>query len=318
MKGITHFSVGVAVAACFPDAVAAGMQGESLYFVLGGVCGLLPDTLDFKVVRFLAKRDMEVQPDPLCPDPDMIARAIATAIERAQRGQQAVRIKLNTIRMAADAWQSYEVTLDSAKRRVCVRLGPIVNTGGQPVRTCEVDDTAREGAAELPCDIRIEYSAVTRVDILEGPTFEMTPSSGDRVAVGFIPWHRRWTHSAAAAVTAGCLGWALKDATAGGIMGLALGAHVLVDQCGFMGSCLWWPFRKLRVPGWGRVRSGDSMANLVVVWSACLVIFWNLYVQTMGPLMPLNPIKLAGWGLAVPWAAIWLVRRCLRKRRRAA
>jgi len=40
---------------------------QSLYFLLGGIFGLLPDTLDFKFYRFFIKHDIEVAPDPLKP-----------------------------------------------------------------------------------------------------------------------------------------------------------------------------------------------------------------------------------------------------------
>ena len=83
MKGITHFAVGVATASCFPVAVAAGAAGNPLYFLLGCICGLLPDTLDFKCSRFFYRCDMIVTPDPLRPDPGMIAAAVALAAERA-------------------------------------------------------------------------------------------------------------------------------------------------------------------------------------------------------------------------------------------
>ena len=60
MKGIAHFTAGVAAASFFPGAVAAAVDGNPLYFVLGGVCGLLPDTLDFKFGRFFYRHQVEI------------------------------------------------------------------------------------------------------------------------------------------------------------------------------------------------------------------------------------------------------------------
>ena len=64
MKGLTHFMTGVAAASCFPAAVEAGSRGNPLYFILGGVFGILPDTIDFKFLRFFQRRDIEITPDP--------------------------------------------------------------------------------------------------------------------------------------------------------------------------------------------------------------------------------------------------------------
>lgn len=52
MKGIAHFITGVAIATLFPEVVGRAAEG-SLLPVLGGIAGLLPDTLDFKFVRYL-------------------------------------------------------------------------------------------------------------------------------------------------------------------------------------------------------------------------------------------------------------------------
>ena len=52
MKGITHFTIGVAAASCVPVAVETAASGNPLYFILGGIFGLLPDTIDFKLYRY--------------------------------------------------------------------------------------------------------------------------------------------------------------------------------------------------------------------------------------------------------------------------
>jgi hypothetical protein len=54
MKGIAHFVTGVAIATFFPEVVESAAQG-SLLPMLGGVAGILPDTLDFKFVRYLER-----------------------------------------------------------------------------------------------------------------------------------------------------------------------------------------------------------------------------------------------------------------------
>ena len=48
MKGLTHFISGIAVATFFPQAVHMATQDQSFILCLGGIFGILPDTLDFK------------------------------------------------------------------------------------------------------------------------------------------------------------------------------------------------------------------------------------------------------------------------------
>lgn len=54
MKGIAHFITGVAIATFFPEVVQQA-AGGSLLPMLGGIAGILPDTLDFKFARYLKR-----------------------------------------------------------------------------------------------------------------------------------------------------------------------------------------------------------------------------------------------------------------------
>jgi len=62
MKGIAHFAVGVAVATFFPEIVHDAAQSLAFGPVLGGIAGLLPDTLDFKLLRYLQRPDEVIDP----------------------------------------------------------------------------------------------------------------------------------------------------------------------------------------------------------------------------------------------------------------
>jgi len=84
VKGIAHFISGVAVASFFPEAVHLAADNLSQILVLGGIFGILPDTLDFKLVRFLERSDVEIDPDPHRPDPQAMAETVAAAIDRAR------------------------------------------------------------------------------------------------------------------------------------------------------------------------------------------------------------------------------------------
>ena len=111
MKGISHFVTGVTVASFFPWSVHAAVDGNPLYFILGGAFGLLPDTLDFKCYRFFYRHDVYIDPDPADPDHQAIADRIAEAIDRCAEEGREIRLKLNTIRLGVDYWQGVQSDL---------------------------------------------------------------------------------------------------------------------------------------------------------------------------------------------------------------
>ena len=310
MKGLTHFMTGLAAASFLPQAVLAAAGGNPLYFILGGAFGILPDTIDFKVRRFFARHDMEVIPDPEKPDPKMIAQAVAYAVNRAHLEGKPVNIKLDTVQLGADTWQQYSVRFDVAGQRVVVEYGPVVNTGqtpiGPPARR------APRGEAPLVCPMALEYEATNTIDIFDGPLFRMTPLPDGRVTPVFIPWHREWSHSLAAAALCAAAGGALFGWLAGVVILAAFCAHILADQLGFMGSNLLFPFRHVRATGLGMMHSGEGLPNLVTVWLSCLLIFWNLYrVAPPESVAQLNLPQLLLYAGVIPIGICVLIARTL-------
>ncbi len=315
MKGIAHFTIGLAAASCFPEAVRQAAAGRALPFVLGGVFGLLPDTLDFKWIRYGRRPDAQAAPDPLAPDMRAVAEAVAETARRVRDTGRPLDLQLHTVRLSADRWRSYEVVFDLARRCVTARLGPVVDTGGRPERAAPADRPV-ESHAPLPMPVRLDYTATIRVDILDGPTVRMEPDGPDGIALLFIPWHRRWSHSLALSLALGLVGWALWDPVAGGAMMSAHAAHALADQAGWLGGSLFWPLSKRRWPGWGLWRSNDPLVNLAAVWTSGLLIFWNLYAQS-GAATGLHPVGLFFWGALAPLGALALWRKRLAARQRS-
>jgi hypothetical protein len=273
MKGLTHFVTGIAAASCFPIAIRAGAEGNPLYFILGGIFGLIPDTIDFKWLRFVAKQDCEVSPDPDRPDAGGIASAVAAAINSAYVSGKPRTIKLNTVRLGADRWQEYTVRFDVPLQKVRVRYGPVVSTSAEPL----APGPSEEAEAGTVCPLVLDYEADTVINAFDGPTFRMAPRIGGRICPEFLPWHRQWSHSlitwAVAATAVGmCFGW-----TAGAIAFSAAAAHALVDQLGFMGSSLFYPLARNRTPGLRLAHSGDMIPNFTLVWFSCLLVFWRLH-----------------------------------------
>ena len=311
MKGIAHFSIGVAAAACFPAAVQAGAEGSPLYFILGGIFGLLPDTLDFKFYRFFYPHDIEVTPDPNRPDPQMIANSIALAVGRAHQTDEPVAIKLNTIRRGADLWQRYSVQFNVADQSVDVCYGPLVDTGGSPV-TSQTPAEFPTARSDLACRIDLDYQSVTVIDIFDGPLFQMWPTTHGSVVPRFIPWHREWSHSFVIALLFALAGAAIWTPLAGAIIFAAHGLHICADQLGFMGSSLLFPFSRRRMPGSGIMHSAQPLCNLFAVWLSCVVIFWGLYRCTGYRLPHFNLVTLCFYALALPAAALAALRRWVR------
>lgn len=314
MKGITHFTIGVAVASCFPGAVEAGASGNPLYFILGGMFGLLPDTLDFKICRFFYPCDIQIVPDPLDPDPQMIADGMAQAVNMAFRSGRPVRIKLNTIQISPDKWHRYYVRFNVAKRMVEVAMGSVGESGASSVDD-EKENALRYpgGRTKLMCGIKLEYQAVTTVDILDGPIFRMVcTADGTKVIPQFIPWHRWWTHSLVISLLFALAGTVLLDYRAGAIIMCAYSAHIVADQLGYMGSNLFFPFTKRRSSGRMIMHSGEALWNFIAVWLSCLLILWNLYCAESWSIKGLNPAKLLIYGALLPvLIVVLLVRRNL-------
>jgi len=57
MKGLTHFMSGVALSTFLQAPVSMCWEERSFILVLGGLFGIMPDTLDFKVGQFFPEED---------------------------------------------------------------------------------------------------------------------------------------------------------------------------------------------------------------------------------------------------------------------
>lgn len=308
MKGITHFITGVAIATFFPEVVRAGAQG-SLLPVLGGIAGILPDTLDFKFGRYFESYDLEIDPGPE-PDARRIAEQVAGAMRRAYESQKPQNVMLHTIRLGADLWRQYAIRFDPEQGGVAVRVGPIVNTSQSPLPGSEPEGT-EEVRVRIGMPLVYTYDAENKVDIFSGPSFKFE-RQGDKLYVHFLDWHRRWSHSLTLAAALGLLtagGAALIEFLtrgaftrtplwAGLVVALGFAGHVLEDQLGFMGSNLFWPFTRRRAVGARLLRSGDAVPNFLTVWTALALILFNLDRFSARPL--LNPWLYLGLAVVLP------------------
>ncbi|MCD6287185.1 MAG: metal-dependent hydrolase [Anaerolineae bacterium] len=313
MKGIAHFLTGVALATCFPEVVALARAG-SLLPVLGGVGGLLPDLLDFRFVRFWTRYDVEI--DPGSEGGNAAAEAIVAqfvqTMDDAYESRELRRVVVHTVRLGADLWRRYTIRIDPDQSTVAVRVGPVVDTGQQRVPSSEPPDTAW-AVRKLAFPMVHAYRRIYHIDIFTGPSFKFV-REGDRLAISFLDWHHRWTHSLPLALAVGlCAGlfcgviWGLPAVwLCGGVTALGFAAHVLEDQLGHMGCNLFWPVTRARTPGLGLLHAADAWPNFLTVWSSLSVILLNLD-RLGGPgLLPVGPYL--ALVVAGPWAVALAVR----------
>jgi len=308
MKGIVHFVTGVTIATFFPEVVQQA-AGGSVLPMLGGITGILPDTLDFKFTRYFERYDLEIDPGP-DPDARDIAEQVVRAMRRAHETEKPQNVMLHTIRLGADLWRQYTIRFDPEQNEVAVRIGPVVNTGQVPLPGSEPpplpippDGGGRGGEVRVKVGIPMAptYDAETKIDIFSGPSFKFE-RQGDQLHVHFLDWHRRWSHSLALAAAVGVVAGLLFGKWAGVVAGLGFAGHVLEDQLGSMGSNLFYPFTKERTTGLQVLRSGDAIPNFLTIWTAVALILFNLDRFSAQPL--LNPWWFLGFAVALPVAVL--------------
>ena len=313
MKGIVHFTAGVAIASFFPQSISAGMTGNPLYFILGGVAGLLPDTLDFKVIRFFWHHDIEIIPDPLVSlesspseirkQTQSIANGIAEAINIAHFEKRTVSVKLNTIQTGAGKWQAYQVKFDASAKNIVVRY--IHDAEHEEEATKNSISSRTEGRAQVACELKVDYKSTITVDFLDGPTLYIAPLTDGRVSVGFIPWHRLYSHNLFSALLFSIPGYILCNFTMACIIFLAFISHIFIDQLGFMGSSVLFPFSRRRIGGIRGIRSESALANFAFFWMLCVIILWNLCRHDASHAIRAQPEDLPKWiifGLLIPFS----------------
>lgn len=282
MKGFAHFISGIALATFFPEVVRDAAQG-AIGPALGGIAAMLPDVLDFRFARWLEQPDRTVDPGEDPPPPEAIARAVKEAVEQAWEERRPIRLMLHTLRLGPDAWRRYQVRFDPERSAIEVTIGPMVSTGGRLI--------APEGSSgspfrlPLPIPIRYDYDPEIVVDIFSGPSMAFVPEE-DAVRILFLPWHRAWSHSLVLAALLGVVAGLLGGARIGWVMGLGYALHILEDQLGWMGSNLFWPFTRHRVPGLRWMRSVDPWPNFAAVWLSLVLILWNLDRFSASSLLP--------------------------------
>jgi len=292
----------------------ATVGDKSLILLAGGAFGLLPDTLDFRVGRYLWKHDRVLTPDLNKLDARVVAETVAQAIDEANTSRKTVRVKLHTLKVSANYHRTYSIRIDEEKKIVKARIGPlktmgqVMGGGGHLPRSLPEprDGAVLEFEAPFKADMVNAYHKDTSVAIFSGPDFAFVPD-GDKIRMDFIPWHRTWAHSPFLGLVFGVLGWFIfglfgflssgeaasfvspMALTTLGVITLAFWGHIFVDQFGVLGSVLAWPFSDKRSSGFKWTHAASVLGNIILNYVCVAIIFWNLIVHDPG-------------GTFMPWA----------------
>ncbi len=259
MKGIAHFATGVAIGALLAD------KTDINYLMgLGGLFGILPDTIDFKIARFFYKTDYEL--DPADKSPQEIANELKKIILRAKQ-EGRLTVQLHTIRYSSDLWRSWSIRF--VNNKLIVKVNELIDTSGIPIPGTSMG----EAVVEFPFFFNYDYDQDTVINIFSGPALEFIWED-DKLRIVFLPWHRDYSHSLTMGVIIALLLMVISTKLALVAL-LAFWGHVLEDQLGYMGSNLFWPATSERFEGLKLMHSNQAFGNSLTVFTALFIVLWK-------------------------------------------
>jgi membrane-bound metal-dependent hydrolase YbcI (DUF457 family) len=274
MKGIAHFATGIAVGTFFKEAVLKALNEQSFVLVLGGIFGLLPDTLDFKFGKYFEKVDYVIDPDPNKPKPQEIAKILAKAANEAYNTGKPKKVQLHTMKISAFRWRRYGIFFNPKEKNVVVEIGPEVSTSQVPYYGTEPKRN-KVGKAKIKAKLSQEVLKPSIIDIMTGPSFKFE-RKGDLLEIKFLPWHRQWSHSFTVGAILALVVGLIFGKLAGIISFLGWAFHIIEDLFGFMGGNLLFPITKDRTKGAHLIKASSSLGNFFVVYASVLIILFNL------------------------------------------
>jgi len=315
MKGLTHFMSGVACASFFPDAVSmAAKSGSdvacaSFILALGGLYGIMPDTLDFKFGQFFCDADVYIDCDPHSPSPQKMAEQLGKAIDKCYESGKYVKVQFYPMRLSANLWRQYVIKFDGDENAVYIVINDIVSTSQVPYMGTAPAIEKRVGYYKLKANLLETHGRPSVVDILSGPMFGFKKQSG-HVVVEFLPWHRTWSHSYVIgfllALPVFLIAWMFGFPSPwlyGLIAFLGFAIHLTEDLTGHMGGSLIYPFNKERTNGLCLFKASNPHMNFLVDYSCFVIILYNLWRITT----PVNIVKGASTPInPLPWYLYFL------------
>ena len=295
MKGLTHFSSGVALSTFFAPAVAAAAStrlgspeaASSFILALGGLYGIMPDTLDFKFGRFFVQEDYTLEFDVWDPDPNDMARQVAEAVDEAAITGTYIQMQFNPMRLGSNLWRQYVIKFDGETNEVIIVINGIVSTSQIEYMGTEPDENKRVGKCKLKHAKMLEkHGRPSVVDIMSGPMFGFGQEEVDGeqfTTVEFLPWHRTWSHSYVLGFLLSIPVWLIAFFSSynhwwlyGLVAFLGYAIHITEDLTGHMGGSLIWPFKEKRYDGFCWFKASDPRANFSVDYLCFTIIVYNL------------------------------------------
>ncbi len=323
MKGLTHFISGVAMGSFIPAAVrmANNKIDNSLILGLGGLFGIMPDTLDFKVGQFFSQADYDVDVDQNNLNPQDMAEQIAKGINDAWETGRYVKVQLYPIRLGVDLWRQYVVKFDGEKNEVVVVINEIVNTSQTPYLGT-APKTNRVGRCRVKGKMLETHGKPSVVDIMSGPQFGFIKRAG-QVEVEFLPWHRTWSHSYVLGFILSSVVWVLASLVAGWDKGwlyglvafLGYAIHITEDLTGHMGGSLLWPFQKDRTNGLCLFKASNPHANFTVDYIAVTLLLFNLNRFAPRPYFAMGAWQYLLYVIAIPLVIYGLITKIFGERK---
>lgn len=314
MKGFSHFTLGIMSVSFFPEIIKGAENGEFL-LPIAGVCGLLPDTIDFKFTRFFEKTDITYEPNPDNLNGVELAKTLADAVDKAWQKKvgEEIRVRLHTLQMGPDRWQLYSVFFDPNKNEVKAEFGPIVTGFGKtPIPESEPKNETKTGYAKPSARIINPNPRDITTSILSGPSFSLKKRK-EGVEVIFIPWHRQWSHSFTLGILLGIFGFIVGGFKWAITLGLPIMTHVLSDLTGFLGGNLLPPLTRERSSGLKLFHADTPIANFFGVWAALLITFYNINRFSSNPAFKVNFLYYFGLFWLLPFGIALLLSEIFEK-----
>lgn len=318
MRGLTHFMMGITVATFFKSMMVGAAYQDSLIILLGGIFGLLPDTLDFKFLNYVEPQDRVIDPDPHDLKPKEIAEVIASEINHTNTlkpgGMR--RLQTHTLKLGPDLWQSYSINFNKAKRQVEVKVGPHVTMSGTPSFGTEPPADKALGVAKYEPKLVDTYGRPTEVKGFSGPSFGFLKRKDGAVEVVFIPFHRRSGHSMTMGVVFALLGWLLTGVwQVGAVIFSGWLMHIVLDSFGHLGNNLFWPVTKQRTSGLYLVSAANPYWNSFTIYSCIAIVLWNMNLYnaelslsyTIPGMAALGPALYMLVVVGIPWSIIGVI-----------
>ncbi len=313
MKGLTHFMSGAAVASFFFPAVQmAGADriggANSFILCLGGLFGIMPDTMDFKMGQFFTKAEHEIDPDPMDPDPQMMAEGLGKALDEAYETGKTVKAQMYPMRLGADLWRQYVVKFDGKTNEVVIVINEIVTTSQVPILGSEPPKGKRVGRYKIKGEFNITHGRPSVVDIMSGPMYGFRKNAQGKMEIEFLPWHRTWSHSYVLGAMLAVPVWLIASLAAGWQIGwlygliafLGFSVHLTEDLTGHMGGSLLWPLVKPRCNGLNLFKASNPHANFSVDYTAAVLILFNLNRFAPTPVFTLSAFQYFLYALVLP------------------